>query len=395
MIRDIFADDQLEEILSCPEIQRANARTNIPFSANLPESIVTTLQSKLGVQFSDPSSIPMQWIRGNTLPHIDKGSSTFSTTHLVYLTADQGELRIGDESFPIRANTAYMFQEGIEHETIGTSGEPRLLIGPMSETGIRVGVNGLYLEYYLTQQDAIDRTNSYANDFTTTVISDEFRMTVGTYNGYTHWITVISPNSPEPFTTGDTITASSNSSTTYTFYPDPNYPVPCILQGTLVNTPSGLVPVETLTIGGSVIDENGEHVPIVHIEQTKLFYTECFSQACLSKKMYKVPKGLHGAKRDLFLTRNHEIVLPDRSLCIPQRCGAVVAKPEEIPMAKGWFSVYQLRLRKASHFFANGCLVTSLSSSSKGQAGPLNEPSDVTSLNCTNPQCRGSVKRIS
>jgi hypothetical protein len=393
MIRDIFSDDQLEEILSCPEVQQANARTNIPFSIRLPESIVTTLQSKLGVQFSDSSSIPMQWIRGNTLPHIDKGSSPFSTTHLVYLTEDQGELRIGDESFPIRANTAYMFQEGIEHETIGTSGEPRLLIGPMSEAGLRVGF-GLTLEYFPTQLDASGNTNSLYIDFTNTDISGEFIRTVGTHNGYSHWVT--NNKSPQLFySQGDTITIPSYQSGYYVLYPDPNYPVPCILQGTLVNTPSGLVPIERLTIGGSVIDENGEHVPIVHIEQTKIFYTECFSQACLSKKMYKVPKGLHGAKQDLFLTRNHEIVLSDGSLCIPQRCGAVLAKPEEIPVAKGWFSVYQLRLRKASHFFANGCLVTSLSSSSKGQAGSLNEPSDVTSLNCTNPQCRGSVKRIS
>ena len=138
-------------------------------------------------------------------------------------------------------------------------------------------------------------------------------------------------------------------------------PVACLLKGTLVRTPTSYVPIETLQIGEYVVNEQEQSLRITDIEKSDIVYKE---RSCLSKQVYKVPKGLHGAKSDLFLTRNHEIVMGDGSLKIPEECGAIKAYSKDYCI-DGKFSVYHLRLERNCHFFANGCLVTSLGSSSK------------------------------
>jgi hypothetical protein len=81
----------------------------------------------------------MRWIKGDTHPHVDTGSTDFNKTHLVYVTDSPGELHIGESVYPITKGTAYVFSEGIPHQTCNTGTEPRLLIGPMSEAGVSVG----------------------------------------------------------------------------------------------------------------------------------------------------------------------------------------------------------------------------------------------------------------
>ena len=105
----------------------------------------------------------MRWIKGDTKPHIDKSSHSFDKTYLAYLTDSPGELIIDDESYPIIKGNAYVFSEGLSHETIGTGSEPRLLLGPMNENGISVGddlsinANGqsdtIYCEFFFEEPD--------------------------------------------------------------------------------------------------------------------------------------------------------------------------------------------------------------------------------------------------
>jgi hypothetical protein len=83
--------------------------------------------------------VPMRWIKGNTVPHIDNGLKQFEKTHLVYLTDSQGEFLLENKSYPITKGSALVFNEGLRHETINTGLEPRLLLGPMSEEGLAVG----------------------------------------------------------------------------------------------------------------------------------------------------------------------------------------------------------------------------------------------------------------
>ena len=163
----------------------------------------------------------------------------------------------------------------------------------------------------------------------------------------------------------------------------------CVLEGTLVRTPCGDVPIETLRIGDSITNQKGKSVRINYVEHSEVKFTTCPEVACLKKLLYKVPKGLHGAERDLFVTRNHEIVMPDGTLEIPERCGAVKALQHEIHTDNGWYHVYHLGLDEESHFLANGCLITSLGSSTKCE--PTGPPKKEV---CKDIRCLDTMRHI-
>ena len=131
-------------------------------------------------------------------------------------------------------------------------------------------------------------------------------------------------------------------------------------------------------------------VPIVHIEHSTIKYNCCNSLSCIQKILYKVPKGMLHATDDLFLTRNHELVV-DNTLKIPELCGAVRAAESDIALEDGWFHVYHLRLEKECHMIANGCVITTLSSSTK-PTGPAEDVAKHKQL-CTS--CIGTILNIS
>jgi hypothetical protein len=82
----------------------------------------------------------MRWIKGDTPSHHDNGIASFTNTYLTYVTDSYGKLVVDGVVYPIARGHGYVFSEGLPHETIGTGSEPRLLLGPMSETGFAVGV---------------------------------------------------------------------------------------------------------------------------------------------------------------------------------------------------------------------------------------------------------------
>jgi hypothetical protein len=135
----------IDYILGLPEVINAKERIDLQlegsvyFNIDLKPSLRELLCEKFGLDFSQMKSIPMRWIKGDTKPHIDRSSKSFDNTYLAYLTDSQGQLLIDGESYPISKGNAYIFSEGLPHETIGTCLEPRLLLGPMSEQGLSVG----------------------------------------------------------------------------------------------------------------------------------------------------------------------------------------------------------------------------------------------------------------
>ena len=171
----------------------------------------------------------------------------------------------------------------------------------------------------------------------------------------------------------------------YVEYP-PIVPVACVLKGTRIRVPKGEIPIEQLKIGDSVVNEQGLETAVTHIEQTEILFRDCTHQECLSRVIYKISAN----GRDLFVTRNHEIVKPDGSLQIPELCNGVEAVLYEIPNRNGWFHVYHLRLADDYHYIANGVTVTSLGSSTKH---PATGKTTKKQVNMT--QCRGSVRKIS
>ena len=109
------------------------------FSIPLSLSMKKSLFEKFNLDFSNKDSVPMRWIKGDILPHKDKGTKTFHKTHLVYLNDNPGKFIVDGSSYPINKGIGYIFDEGLYHETVETGDEPRLLMGPMSEEGFSVG----------------------------------------------------------------------------------------------------------------------------------------------------------------------------------------------------------------------------------------------------------------
>jgi hypothetical protein len=106
---------------------------------SIPQSMKDQIKEETNIDISHINSVPMRWIKGDTLPHIDRGNQSFQNTFLMYLTDSSGSLVLDGTSYPISRGSAYKFNEGLPHETIDTGYEPRLLLGPMSEQGLSVG----------------------------------------------------------------------------------------------------------------------------------------------------------------------------------------------------------------------------------------------------------------
>jgi hypothetical protein len=93
---------------------------------------------------------------------------------LIYLTDSIGDLIIDGQRYSITAGECHMFNEGLEHYTINTGNSERLMIGPMSETGVRVGLPPSII-YFNNETDASNEINSietYYSNYTIQTVND-------------------------------------------------------------------------------------------------------------------------------------------------------------------------------------------------------------------------------
>ena len=178
-IDNIFTSSELTELLNDEIVIQHRAllsetRTKVRFSIEVSDIIKEKLYS-LGVE--SVQSVPMMWISSDSPPHVDSGDEPFTKTILVYITDATGSIIIGDETYDISRNRAFSFEKGLSHSTLGTGNLPRLLIGPMGETGIPVGGNHP-ISYYTSVDDVTpdpivaspvyytyDQPTSTSNDF--------------------------------------------------------------------------------------------------------------------------------------------------------------------------------------------------------------------------------------
>ncbi len=165
MYENVFSKDLLDTLKELPLVLEAKeklaAQPVVYFNIPLTQELRSALESRFGLDLSSVSEIPMRWLKGDTVPHIDTGREAFQTTHLVYLSDSEGELVIGDSTLPITQNTGYTFQQGTLHGTRNTGTAPRLLLGPMSETAQAVG--GPVTFYFLSESNALDNENVVAS----------------------------------------------------------------------------------------------------------------------------------------------------------------------------------------------------------------------------------------
>ena len=143
MIHNLLSSNEIADILNNPIVKtnkdKLSTHPKVDFSIELPDVIKTKLETGFGINLAQIASIPMRWIKGDTPQHIDAGENNFNNTYLLYLTDSIGILIIDGQSYPITAGDAHIFSEGLAHSTINTGDSERLMIGPMSETGFRVG----------------------------------------------------------------------------------------------------------------------------------------------------------------------------------------------------------------------------------------------------------------
>jgi len=252
VFHNVFSNEEIEYLTQLPEVTAAKEKLNtsaqfsrVYFNVPLNESLRNSLFRCFGLDFSSVSEIPMRWIKGDTSPHIDTGSTKFENTYLAYINNSQGEFIIDNSTYPITANTAFKFNEGLLHMTTNTGEVPRLLLGPMNELANPVGAS---VTYFSNQNDA--DTFNYAN-----ALGSSYSYTVGDGGpygptpGYTYWRISSSSNGSSPQNVVYANGSLLNADGTYNLYPA----IPCFLEGSkmlsLVEGEETYVPIENLRKG--------------------------------------------------------------------------------------------------------------------------------------------------
>jgi len=253
---NFFQAEDIEILHELPEVLQAKSELTdvnkkVSFYITPTERIRNAISTQLGLNLTDVDKIPMRWIIGDTESHIDTGTSKFSNTYLMFLNDSPGELVLDNTSYPITQNTAFVFNEGIVHQTINTGGVPRLLLGPMNELGEPVGAPSAIL-YYANESDAINYSNPIAYSstyYTLGNVSYEFdseSRPIAGYPGAGYGWRIASNSTGSSrglFANGVTLTSDGG----YFVYPELISGVPCFVEGTRILTPEGYKAIETLS----------------------------------------------------------------------------------------------------------------------------------------------------
>jgi hypothetical protein len=309
---NVFSTEDIQYLNQVPEVVAAKAKLDtytangmVYFSIPVTETIRAALQSRLGLDLSSVTAIPMRWIKGDTAPHVDVGRSQFQNTYLMYLNDSPGDLIVDSQSYPIEANTAFVFNEGLSHETQHTASQPRLLLGPMNELAQAVGASVTF--YYPSEADALANTNQIANFGGYTIPSP------GLVGGFSFWRLASNSTGPSPqnviYKTGDTLTGNFTTDFYY-LYPT----VPCFLEGSKilcqVDGAETYVPVEELKKGTLVKTSRDGYKPVVLIGKGEL--QNPGNAERIENRLYKCPATKYGfpeLTEDLYITGCHSILV--------------------------------------------------------------------------------------
>ena len=306
---NVLSNEELDYFINHPNVLKAKASIDtkntgkIYFSVPITNEIRSSLQSRLGLNLSVNNQIPMRWIKGDTVPHIDVGASKFKTTYLMYFNDSPGNLIIDAQSYPIQSNTGFVFNEGLSHETQNTENMPRLLLGPMNELAEPVGAS-VPIIYYPTEADALNYTNSLGSSGNFTVGSGG---PFGPGGGYTSWRLAANSNGTSPtnvvYTNGSTL----NSDGSYFLYPS----APCFLEGTTilcqVDGIEKYIPVEQLNKGTMVKTSLDGYKAVVLLGKGNI--QNPGNDERIENRLYKCSTSNYPQlKDDLYITGCHSIL---------------------------------------------------------------------------------------
>lgn len=295
---EVYYLNHLPEVLAAKTSLDARSSGMVYFSVSATDSIRATLQSRFGLTLSTGSSIPMRWIKGDTAPHVDVGSSTFDNTYLLYLNDSPGELIVNLQSYAIQANTGFVFNEGLTHETQYTEHVPRLLLGPMNEFAQPVGSA---LSYYPTEADALSYSNplGFGNSY---IVGDG-----GPFGGYTSWRLASNSSGSSSksivYSNGDALNADGS----YYLYPS----APCFLEGSTilchVDGVEQYIPVEQLKNGTLVKTSLDGYKKVVLLGKGSLLNPG--NDERTENRLYKCSSSKYPSlKDDLYITGCHSIL---------------------------------------------------------------------------------------
>ena len=302
---NVLSNEELDYLNNLPEVLAAKSSLDsrpsgmVYFSVTITNVIRDSLNAHFGLHLSVDSQIPMRWIKGDTAPHVDVGTSNFKNTYLLYLNDSPGNVVIDSQSYPIEANTGFVFNEGLSHETQYTENVPRLLLGPMNEL---IEPVGSALTYYYTEADALNYTNQlgYGSSF---VVGDG-----GPFGGYTSWRLAANSNGSSPqnivYVNGDTL----NNDGSYQLYPS----APCFLEGTTilcqVDGVEKYVPVEQLKKGALVKTSLDGYKPVVLLGKGTIQNPD--NDERTENRLYKCSTSKYPElKHDLYITGCHSILV--------------------------------------------------------------------------------------
>ena len=307
--KNVLSNEELHYLNNHPEVLVAKSSLDsqqsgmISFSVPITNLIRDSLQSKFGLHLPVDSKIPMRWINGDIAPHMDIGLSNFTNTYLIYLNDSPGELIVDSQSYPIRSNTGFIFNEGLPHETKYTENVPRLLIGPMNELIEHVGPAVIPIKYYPTETDALNKTNEIGSS----------QYTVVQVGSYTSWR--IASNSTGTsskdvvYNVGNALNPldAIGRAASYFLYPS----APCFLEGsTILCQVDGIekyVPVEQLENGTLVKTSLDGYKPVVLIGKGSI--ENPGDDERTEHRLYKCSTSKYPQlKDDLYITGCHSIL---------------------------------------------------------------------------------------
>jgi len=327
-IENILSTEDISYIHSHPEVLTARAKMGSShlshFSIGLTDSIRESLSIHLNLDLSKVDHIPMRWIQGDTLPHADAGRSAFEHTHLVYLSDSPGEFILGDQSYPIKENTGFVFDEGLVHKTVNTGSQPRLLLGPMNEFAQPVGASVLFC--YSTYADALAMQNNIFNTGNYTIPGPlnntfgEYDTFIAAVNGVTSWrVAPTVPNTPTGvYANGYDLTSITSDVGIYEvhLYPANLYPAqaPCFLEGTeilcQVDGAEKYLPIEKVSPGTLVKTIRNGFKKVVLSGKGKIHNPG--DQQRMENRLYRCsPENYPGLTKDIYITGCHSILVPE------------------------------------------------------------------------------------
>lgn len=313
-LSNVFSTEELEYLSQSQEVLDAKTKLNnsnvVYFTIPVTQTICDSIFSQFGLDISNVSEIPMRWIKGDTAPHIDVGSNNFEKTYLVYLNDNAGDFIIDEESYPISANTGFVFNEGLRHMTQNTGSEPRLLLGPMNEFVQPVGRSPIY--YFNSYNDAINETNIIA--YGNFVLGDSIYY--GSIGQNTTWrVAKVFDNGGYQgsaptgvYSNGtDLLTISPDMSSFYV-YPS----APCFLEGTKVLTliygKDEYVPIETLQKGDLIKTTRDGYKKVQLIGKGDIQNPATSDR--IENRLYKCSTSAYPElKEDLYITGCHSILV--------------------------------------------------------------------------------------